>query len=167
MHAWRLTVVAALLLSLGACASDDDFVPLDTSSRSATGTASAEPSGTATPEPEPTSTDPEKADKRLIRDLVAYGDESNASLGKTVIDRIEPSATGFDVMLNPSMGELGLQQARTLVEQWNREIVSMLADAGRSADDGSVQYFLGGQLVARNEVDTDPWAVTFDSILDQ
>lgn len=162
MHAFRLTVASALLFSLGACASDDDFLPLDTS----TG-ATVEPSETAAPTPEPTTDRPLKSDKKLIRDLAAYAIQNNTSLGKVVIDSIEASPGGFDVLLNPSMGEFGLQQARMLIEQWNRQIVGMLADAGRSAGGGSVRYYLGGQLVAQNEVSTDPWAVTFESILDQ
>lgn len=165
MRTFRLTAVAALFVGLGACASDDDFVPLDTTSRSATETA--EPSGTATPEPDPTSTEPQKADQELTRDLAAYAKESNTSLGKTVIDAIEPSAAGFDVLLNPSIADFGLKQAQTLVERWNREIVAMLADAGRSAGDGNVRYYLGGQLVAQNAVDTDPWGVQFEGLLDQ
>lgn len=42
-----------------------------------------------------------------------------------------------------------------------------LAAAGRGAGDGSVKYYLSGQLVAQNKEILDPWAVDFKGMLDQ
>ena len=103
----------------------------------------------------------------LLKDLAVYADFMNTSLGRTVIDSIEPSSGGFDVFLNPNMTGVTVAQAQTLIAQWNENIVDTLADAGRGASDGSVKYYLAGQLVAQNKEILDPWAVEFEGILDQ
>ncbi len=105
--------------------------------------------------------------KNLLQDLAAYAELNNTSLGRTVIDSIDPSPGGFDVRLNPSMAGVTVQQAQMLISQWNENIVDMLADAGRGADDGSMKYYLGGQLVAQNKEILDPWSVEFEGIFDQ
>lgn len=105
--------------------------------------------------------------KNLLQDLAAYAELNNTSLGRTVIDSIDSAPRGFDVRLNPSMAGVTVQQAQMLISQWNENIVDMLADAGRGAGDGSVKYYLGGQLVAQNKEILDPWSVEFEGMLDQ
>lgn len=107
------------------------------------------------------------ANKKLFQELATYADIMNTSLGRTVIDSIRPSSSGVDVLLNPSMAGVTVEQAQTLISQWNQNIVDSLADAGRGADDGSVKYYLGGQLVAQNKEILDPWSVDFEGVLDQ
>lgn len=109
----------------------------------------------------------EAANKKLFKELATYADIMNTSLGRTVIDSIQPSAGGVDVLLNPSMAGVTVQQAQTLISQWNQNIVDSLATAGRGAGDGSVKYYLGGQLVAQNKEILDPWSVDFKGVLDQ
>ncbi|GAA1439337.1 hypothetical protein GCM10009641_46820 [Mycobacterium cookii] len=107
------------------------------------------------------------AERTLVKDLAMYADIMNTSLGRTVIDSINPSADGVTVLLNPSMAGVTVMQAQTLITQWNQNIVDALAEAGRGSSDGSVKYFLGGQLVAQNKEILDPWSVDFKGVLDQ
>lgn len=107
------------------------------------------------------------ANKKLFNELATYADIMNTSLGRTVIDAIKPSPGGVDVLLNPSMAGVTVQQAQTLIAQWNQNIVDSLAAAGRGAGDGSVKYYLGGQLVAQNKEILDPWSVDFEGALDE
>lgn len=105
--------------------------------------------------------------RKMFKQLRTYADVMNTSLGRTVIDSIEPSPAGIDVFLNPNMAGVTVLQARTLIAQWNENIVDTLADAGRGASDASVKYYLAGQLVAQNKEILDPWSVDFKGMLDQ
>lgn len=107
------------------------------------------------------------SNKKLLQNLAAYAELNNTSLGRTVIDSIQPSASGFDVRLSPNMAGVSVEQAKMLIAQWNENIVDMLAEAGRGADDGSVKFYLVGQLVAQNKEILDPWTVEFEGMLDQ
>lgn len=114
----------------------------------------------------PTKSNPAAGTGQLLKDLAAYADLNNTMLGRTVIDSIEPTATGFNVNMNPAMAGVTNNQARTLIKQWNQNIVDMLADAGRGASDGGVKYILGGEVVAQNKAILDPWSVEFKSYLE-
>lgn len=107
------------------------------------------------------------SNKKMFRELSMYAEVMNTSLGRTVIDSIRPSSQGIDVLLNPSMAGVTVLQAQTLISQWNQNIVDTLAAAGRGAGDGSVKYYLSGQLVAQNKEILDPWAVDFKGMLNQ
>ena len=106
------------------------------------------------------------ATKKVFKDLAGYADIMNTSLGRTVIDSIEPASGGaIYVYMNPNMAGVTADQARTLIAQWNKNIMDTL-DADNWSGSGSVKYLLTGNLVAENKEILDPWSVKFRGMLD-